>query len=184
MANFQKVNTAYILKWEGGLSKNKADTASKDCVPDGSGFHTNKGITWTAWKFIFGSDIKGFYEMRPEKWLMCYRWYWNSIEGDLINSQRIAELFADWAWASGKYAKTEMQRWLISLGEKLEVDGDIGRETLGALNKLITTRGEKWMFESCYSWRVDWVKRLKQYPTFGKGWMRRLNDFYAIFSRN
>ena len=183
MAELSKVNTAYILKWEGGLSKNKADTASKDCVPDGSGYHTNKGITWAAWKSVFGSDIKGFYEMKPEKWLQVYKRYWAMVEGDLIKSQRIAELFADWAWASGKYSKTEMQNWLNHLGANIKIDGDIGKETLGALNGFIVSKSEKWMFESAYAWRCEWIKKLRQYPTFGKGWMRRMNDFYLIFSK-
>jgi hypothetical protein len=39
-----------LKKYEGGLSKAKTDTASKNPVPDGSGYHTNKGITWSTFK--------------------------------------------------------------------------------------------------------------------------------------
>jgi hypothetical protein len=46
MANINAVNFDYIKKWEGGLSKDSRDQAAKDPVPDGSGYHTNIGITW------------------------------------------------------------------------------------------------------------------------------------------
>lgn len=40
----------HILKWEGGLSNHKNDSASKNPCPvtyNGvSGYHTNRGITW------------------------------------------------------------------------------------------------------------------------------------------
>lgn len=184
MADLKKVNTAFILKWEGGLSRDKNDTASSHCIPDGSGIHTNKGVTWLIWKATFGNDIKGFYAMKPEKWILIYKKYFDGVGGDRINSQRIAELFADWCWMSGGLAKIGMQKWLNQCGMIVKVDGDIGNETIKALNKLIDTNGEKWSFESAYAYRVEWIKSLAQYPTFGKGWMRRMNDFYAIFSHN
>lgn len=183
MAELCKVDTEFILKWEGGLSKNNQDTASKDCVPDGSGYHTNKGITWTSWKQVFGNDIKGFYEMKPDKWLQVYKKYFVAIGGEFIGSQVIAELFADWCWMSGSYAKTSMQKWLNQCGYKLTIDGDIGQKTINALNELIQKRGNKWCFESAYAYRVEWVQSLAQFPTFGKGWMRRLNDMYLRYGK-
>ena len=183
MAKLENVNTAFILKWEGGLSKDKHDTASANCVPDGSDYHTNKGITWNVWKATFGNDIKGFYEMKPEKWLHIYQKYFDAIGGTYINSQRIADLFADWCWMSGSYAKFGMQKWLNQNGCNLKIDGDIGLKTIDALNNLIKTKTEKWVFESAYAYRVEWIKSLAQYPTFGKGWMRRMNDFYLIYGK-
>lgn len=181
MAKLELVNTAFILKWEGGLSKDKNDTASANTVPDGSGYHTNKGITWAVWNHTFGNDIKGFYEMQPKKWLLIYKKYFDAVGGDYINSQRIAELFADWCWGSGTYAQFGMQKWLNKNGYKLVFDGKVGQTTLSALNNLIENNTEKWVFDSIYAYRIEWIKGLPQFKTFGKGWMRRLNDFYLIY---
>jgi hypothetical protein len=52
MANLQKVNFDYIKKWEGGLSHNQKDSASRNPVPstpahpNPKGTHTNVGVTW------------------------------------------------------------------------------------------------------------------------------------------
>ena len=53
MANYKKI-MPFVRKWEGGLSNNKSDNASKNpspCEYNGKkGWHTNKGVTWTTFK--------------------------------------------------------------------------------------------------------------------------------------
>jgi lysozyme family protein len=50
MADASKI-IPHILQWEGGLSRNPADTASKNPAPCSyngkTGYHTNKGVTYT-----------------------------------------------------------------------------------------------------------------------------------------
>ena len=58
MANINKANLDYILKWEGGLSKHPRDSAARHPVPDGSGHHTNKGITFRLWASVHGSTAE------------------------------------------------------------------------------------------------------------------------------
>jgi hypothetical protein len=60
MGNLSKANLDYILKWEGGLSKHPRDSAARHPLPDGSGYHTNKGITWR----VFRSHI---WELRTSR---------------------------------------------------------------------------------------------------------------------
>ena len=55
MGNLSKANLDYILKWEGGLSKHPRDSAARHPLPDGSGYHTNKGITWRVFRSIYGN---------------------------------------------------------------------------------------------------------------------------------
>ena len=116
MADINKVNFAYIKKWEGGLSKNPKDSASKHPVPDGSGYHTNMGVTWATWQFHFGKDIQGFYAMPFDKWKKVYLFYWNLVGGASISSQIITEFLADWAWASGINAPRQLQYYLYNTG--------------------------------------------------------------------
>jgi len=106
MGNINNANIDYILKWEGGLSKHSKDSASSDCVPDGSGVHTNRGITWKSWKAQFSDSpesIKRFYEMNHDDWKKIYKLYWEGIKADDIESDLIAEFWADFAWGSGVY---------------------------------------------------------------------------------
>jgi len=182
MGNIKNCNIDYILKWEGGLSKHVKDSASSNCIPDGSGVHTNKGITWAAWRAKHGSSessIKRFYEMSKEDWLGMYELYWYGVKADRIESDLIAEFWADFAWGSGVGgASRQLQYYLRSEGFNLEVDGIIGKMTLSALNGLIEAKGERYVFDGCYIHRVHFLKSLKSFADFGRGWMNRMEDFY------
>lgn len=178
MADINKVNFDYIKKWEGGLSRNPRDSASKHTVPDGSGYHTNMGVTWATWKFHFGEDIKGFYAMPFDKWKQVYLWYWNLVGAARIPSQAIGEFLADWAWASGVNAPRQLQHYLYNLGYyKLVPDGRFGDKTLAALLAAIKEKGEAQVYEGLYDHRIEWLKKIPSYKDFGRGWVNRLEDF-------
>ncbi len=183
MGNINNANLDYILKWEGGLSKHSKDSASSDCVPDGSGVHTNKGITWKAWKAMFGdseSSIKRFYNMSHEDWREMYKIYWQGIKADEIESDLIAEFWADFAWGSGVYgASKQLQRFIRSEGFSIAVDGKVGRQTLSTLNRLIIMKGEDYVYLKSYDHRVKFLQGLKSFKHFGRGWLNRLKDFHA-----
>lgn len=188
MANLQKVNFDYIKKWEGGLSYNKKDSASKNPVPstvahpNPKGIHTNIGVTWAAWAAVFGrseESIKDFYSMPKDKWVKVYKWYWDLVGAEGIDCQITAEWLADWAWGSGANACYQLQQFLNANGSMLVVDGRIGKKSIAELNKLIKTEGPKKVFEALYDWRVIWIKKIPSFRDFGRGWMNRLEDFRA-----
>lgn len=189
MAKIENINVQLILKWEGGLSKDPKDPAAAFPVPDGSGFHTNKGITWktfsgNAARWGYAGTVANFKEMPNDVWLKIYQHgFWNSVKGDLIDSQAIAEFMADWAWGSGPQpASKRLQMYLNSQGNNLGLDGKIGPVTLGILNKLVKTKGERVVFEDLDRYKRDYLKRLRGFPRFGKGWFNRMDDFknYAL----
>ena len=183
MANIDKANLGYILRWEGGLSKHTRDSASRHPVPDGSGYHTNKGVTFRVFASIYGTSntaISRFYEMSHEDFKGIYSLYWKGVKADSITSQIIAEYVADFAWGSGvSGASRQVQKWLKTQGYKIEVDGKIGNETVTAINHLIKEKGEKAAFESLNAHRRHFLSGLKDFDVFGKGWFNRLNDFIA-----
>lgn len=121
MANYKNI-IPFIRQVEGGLSRAKTDSASKDPVPDGSGYHTNKGITWTAWKKFAPSlgitnqaiSIQRFYAMSDSDWTYVFKkGYWDAIQGDQINSQSAADTLVDWAWGAGPgQAVKKLQQFL------------------------------------------------------------------------
>ena len=183
MGNLSKANLDYILRWEGGLSKHERDSASRYPVPDGSGYHTNKGITWRVFSSIHGSDadaIHRFYQMSQDDFREIYKLYWNGVKADRVESQVIAEYMADFAWGSGVAgASRQIQKWLNTQGFKVAVDGKIGNQTIGAINELIEDKGEKIAFESLEAHRRHFLSHLRDFDVFGRGWYNRLNDFVA-----
>jgi lysozyme family protein len=171
----------FILKWEGGLSKNPSDYYAKYPVPDGSGYHTNKGITWYNWSKIFGSSadsIAEFYKMPQTKWAKVYHdYYWNAIKGDNIKSQRIADLMANWAWGSGPARPIKALQNILGLNP----DGVIGPITINKLN----ASNENDVFDKLKAANINFYKNLGNNPansSFMTGWFNRLNDFYDNFA--
>jgi lysozyme family protein len=190
MAELSKANLDYILKWEGGLSKHPRDSAARHPVPDGSGYHTNKGVTWRVFRSIYGSGqdaVVRFYRMTQDDFRGIYKLYWNGVKADSISSQILAEYATDFAWGSGVAgASRQIQKWLNSQGYKVGVDGKIGNQTITAINQLIEDKGEKIAFESLDSHRRHFLSRLRDFDVFGRGWYNRLNDFvsYAYLNIN
>ena len=189
MANIENVNFALIKKWEGGLSKNPQDPAAAFPVPDGSGFHTNMGITWktfsgNARKLDYAATPQNFKKMPPDIWLKIYKkGFWDGVRADQINSQAIAEFLADWAWGSGPLTTAKnLQRFLLTTGSILVVDGKIGPVTLGLLDGLAQKRGERVVFEDLDRSKRNFLKGVKNFSTFGLGWFNRMDDFrnYAV----
>ena len=82
MANYQNM-IPFILKWEGGLSKNPNDFYAKYPV-DASGNHTNKGIAWKVFSAVYGTGAdakKKWYAMTPQDWSLFYKkLYWDKID--------------------------------------------------------------------------------------------------------
>ena len=181
MANINNANLDYILRWEGGLSKHQRDSASRHPVPDGSGHHTNKGVTWRVFASVYGNEaVDRFYRMTHADFKGIYKLYWNGVKADLIHSQVLGEYVTDFAWGSGVAgASRQVQKWLNTQGYKVGVDGKIGNQTVTAINQLIKDKGEKAAFESLNAHRRHFLSGLKDFDVFGKGWFNRLNDFIA-----
>lgn len=185
MADINAVNIKYITDWEGKLSKNPNDPAAVDPVPDGSGYHTNKGVTWATFKGLakqlgYSATPELFYKMPNDIWLKIYKvGYWNPMNADNINSQGIAELLADWAWGSGPgTAARFVQRYLTGKGYKIAVDGRFGPASTKALNDAIKKFGPKQVFDELWNVRLEFLKSLSGWAYFGQGWLNRMKDFY------
>jgi lysozyme family protein len=183
MANHKAI-IPFIKKWEGGLSKAKTDSASKTPVPDGSGYHTNKGVTWKTldgWKVRLGITnldalIKTFYAMPDAIWEKVYKWgYWDAIRGDEIKSQAAADILVDWAWGAGPGRAIEKLQDFLKLTNTFKMDN----ATLQALNNA-TTANEATFIKDFADFKLKWYTTLPgQEPNY-KGWTNRLNDLYKV----
>lgn len=175
----------HTLKFEGGLSRNTSDSASKNPCPTPfkgkTGWHTNKGITYAVWKRKHGSNMDShFFNMSNDEWLQFYIDYYDSVKGGRIKSDSIAWFVTQIAWGSGKkQAGLTLQRSLKALDKDVVIDGVIGNQTILATNSTY----ERDLFDMMVTYRVEYFKKIGKgkNSVFLKGWLRRLESFRKTF---
>jgi lysozyme family protein len=161
-ANFTRALAA-TLKHEGGWSDHPAD-------PGGA---TMRGVTLATFRRYVPSasktDLRNISDAQIEQ---IYRdGYWNKIKGDDLPYGVDFAVF-DFAVNSGP------QRAAIYLQEIVGVapDGRIGPLTLAAIDKWDAVK----LVEKLCANRIAFLKRLSTWPTFGKGWSRRVTDVLRL----
>lgn len=180
MANSNNI-TPFITKWEGGLSRNPADSASANPAPwpykGVTGWHTNKGVTYSTFVSLapllkYQATPDNFFIMPNEIWNKIFkRGYWDSWHLDKLNSQSIADLIADFAWGSGIAGSfNSIKKYLATKGYSVKNTF----EAVEALNKITVINGKE-IFLELVKWRENFFKGLNQ-PAFTTGWLNRLND--------
>lgn len=181
----------FTYKWEGGLSRAKTDTASKSPSPyaikdpkDGvvkTGWHTNKGITYDAFKagakkYNYVDNKENFEKMPADIWLKIAKGsYWDVINLDAVKSQVIANTMFNWMWGSYLGWRSGFKKWLK---DTKGIDWNISdlKSIPTILNNLTDKYGEKKILDELIAERARFFKSLNQ-PSNLKGWMNRLNDF-------
>ncbi len=185
MANYKHIIN-FIKKAEGGLSKDTNDSASANPVPDGSGYHTNKGITWTTWSNIFGTtadSIKRFYAMSDDDWGLVFKpHFWDAILGDKINSQKVADCIVDFVWGSGKhYPELDVQDVLNHFfAQHLTEDGSFGDATIASINSVNEDDLFNDIIQKHESFYETLVAKNPNDAKFLGGWKNRLNNIVAF----
>ena len=176
----------FIKRWEGGLSRDVSDSASRFPCPttyDGKrGWHTNCGVTYAAWTAVFGinNDAK-FFTMEPEDWFKVFKGsYWDKIRGSEFTSFSIAALVTEVAWMSGPdRAGRILQKAINAADGNVKVDGAIGKLTLAAANAIEPRK----LFDAIQTERKTFFEAIAvgKNAKFLKGWMNRLNDGTKTF---
>ena len=203
--NYRKI-IPFFYKWEGGLSRNQNDSAKKHPCPlpwkdpkDGkvkTGWHTNKGVTYSAWVGKFGrNNDERFMIMSDEDWGVIFKEkYWDKVKGDDMPVQFVSDVLVAWAWGSGAVtAIKQMQRHLKF--KKADQDGKIGNQTLGAIRveveknpnffvELCNTREEFFRFISDPKNARNEEERIRFKNNIQnlRGWLNRLNQFRKEFA--
>lgn len=158
------------LKWEGGYVNDPKD-------PGGMTF---KGITAITYAEVTGRRLSTITEkeMRsiPDDVVKSVykRKYWDAVKADQLPSG-LDMLVFDFAVNSGPArAIKELQECL-----NVPVDGVLGPITL----KHISTFPIEQIIKEYVQARIDFLKSLKTFETFGKGWIRRVSG-YAELAKN
>jgi lysozyme family protein len=189
VANY-KLIIPHVKKNEGGLTSNPKDTnPAKNPSPikdpkTGLFYHTNKGIiwgTWVAWskKKGIAVDAQRWYKMSDADWESVMKTlFWDSIDGDKINSQAIAEILFEAVWGgSANSLIVYLQTYLRQAGLNVKVDGLIGKNTYDALNEF--TKNDKkhaQLIKDLSAKRLETLKTLPSWSWAGTAWTRRLDE--------
>lgn len=147
---------AEVLKHEGGYVNHPADP----------GGETNFGISKRAYP---AEDIKGMTKKRAGE--IYRRDYWNKVKGDDLPSGLDLVAF-DGAVNSGV---SRGAKWLqAAVGAN--ADGKVGAATVAAANRADLHRA----INAACDARMAFLRGLKTWPTFGKGWTRRVDSVRAV----
>lgn len=196
MAIFNDNVLSHVAKFEGGLSADPRDSASRRPstykMPSGSFkgllVHTNQGVTFATWNNymnLLGKPVSSpqFINMTRPQWVdIAKRLYWDTIKAPQIKSQGVAEILFEAIWGGGSANLVRaMQQYLKTKGYKgankmdLTTDGAMGANTLFALNQYTSIKkNETELIEYLTDKRLDYLKSLSSWPTFGTGWTNRV----------
>jgi len=142
--------------------------------PDDPGGRTNKGVTqrtYDSWRRRRGYAPKDVLHISDDEVRAIYRGqYWSPVRGDDLPAG-IAYLVFDAAINSGPGRAI---RWLQSeIGAK--VDGVVGEETIG----LAREAEPRALIRRYNARRLDYVRGLPHWRTFGRGWRARIEEVTA-----
>lgn len=165
LANQFALIQTYVDKWEGGYVDNPAD-------PGGA---TNMGITQATlqrWRGrpVSKSEVKAL--TRAEQRRIMKRLYYDVVRGDQLPAAIAAVTYNAAVLHGTAGAGRLLQRSLNALAIPVEVDGAIGRLTLGA----VAQADREALLDTFLQVEEQFLRGLKHFMTFGKGWMSRLED--------
>jgi lysozyme family protein len=162
--NFAEALKAVLLH-EGGYVDHPKD-------PGGA---TNKGIThrtYTAWLHKQGKPNKNVKSITSGEVAAIYKeQYWDAIRGDDLPHGVDYAVF-DFAVNSGPARAAKFLQAIVGVTQ----DGMIGLQTIKAVEDMRGAKGI--VIDLCRS-RLAWLKKLKHWPTFGRGWQRRVEEVQA-----
>ena len=101
--------------------------------------------------------------------------YWDSIQGDKIANQSVAEMLFEQVWGGYGGIKRVQQVMNTMLPAPIGVDGSVGKDTLAAINSLPAEE----LFDKIKADRQQWINTVgaKYSPKDVGGWLSRLNRF-------
>lgn len=162
MRDNQKKSTELMLQHEGGYVNH----------PEDPGGATNKGViqrVYDAYRRNKGLATRSVREITDTEVFEIYdQQYWDAIKADRLPAGVDYAVF-DYAVNSGTVrAIKDLQRTVGA-----PVDGGIGDVTIAAVNAACAVDEEKLIRDYCNR-RMGFLRSLRTFKTFGKGWSRRV----------
>jgi lysozyme family protein len=154
---------AMLLSHEGGFVNHKSD-------PGGM---TNLGVTRQTWEMHVGHSVEeaDMRALKPHMVAPLYKKsYWDKVKGDALPSGVDYAVF-DIAVNSGVSRAGRILQQALGLID----DGIIGPNTLAATNGKNTQD----LIKKICDIRLTFMQRLPTWPTFGRGWAKRVAEVQA-----
>ena len=151
---------AHLLKHEGGFVNHPSD-------PGGA---TNLGVTQAVWEDWIDRAVseENMKALTPNKVAPLYReMYWDRVKADKLPSGVDYCVF-DAAVNSGA---SRAAKWLQTTVGAV-ADGAIGEQTL----KQVLLTNPQMLIDKYSANRLAFLQRIATWPTFGKGWERRVEE--------
>lgn len=165
-SNFRP-SLALVLAHEGGYSNHPLD-------PGGA---TNFGVTqkvYDAYRNYHGSKLQPVKNIASSEVSDIYnKNYWRLVRGDSLPCGIDYAVF-DFAVNSGVSRAVKYLQRLVGV----EADGVIGFMSLDAIEKADRANPEKLIAQYCSN-RLEFLKQLPSFNTFGLGWTRRVVGYQA-----
>ena len=161
-SNFNK-SLEMLLAHEGGFSNHSQD-------PGGM---TNLGVTARVWEEWVGHpvDEKQIRALTPQDVAPLYkRKYWDACRADELVSGLDYAIF-DFAVNSGVGRAVKTLQACVGVN----ADGGFGSTTLAAVDRFKGNSAKVIITELCDN-RLNFLKSLKTFAVFGKGWENRVNS--------
>lgn len=154
-----KISLKEVLKHEGGWSDHPSD-------PGGA---TMKGVTIATFRAFVNpkgtkSDLRKITDAQLET--VYRRQYWDKVHGAELPDGVDFCVF-DYSVNSGPSRAVKDLQKVIGVSQ----DGKVGPKTLEAIKAM----GARNVINKLCDTRLAFLKRLKTWPTFGKGWSRRVS---------
>jgi len=160
-----------LLRHEGGFVNHPSDPGGMTCC----------GVTKAVWDAHTGKDASeaDMRALTPQAVQPIYKArYWDAIHGDALPHGVDYCLF-DCAVNSGPGRAVKLAQYVLHQ----KVDGSLGRKTLAAINAADPVE----FIEDYSQRRLDFLKSLPTWPTFGTGWGKRVSEVEIeskAFARN
>ena len=141
--------------------------------PKDPGGMTNLGVTKAAWEGYVGKPVDEAFmrALTPEKVNPFYKaMYWDKIKGDQLPAG-VDYAAYDLAVNSGVGRAAKFLQTIAGV----TADGVLGPKSMGAIRECDPEQ----MVEALCDMRLDFLKRLPTFDTFGKGWLIRVADVKA-----
>lgn len=159
--NFEKA-LALVLEHEGGWSNHPKD-------PGGA---TMKGVTqavYDAYRKMRGRGPQSVKFISDEELRAIYKFqYWDKVQGDFLPSGLDYAVF-DFAVNSGVTRAAKYLQAVVGVAQ----DGQIGARTLAVITSPVA------VINALCDRRISFLRNLKTFMTFGKGWTRRVQGVRA-----
>jgi lysozyme family protein len=157
-----------VVAHEGGFTNDQRDKGNH--LPDGREGCTMWGCTQAVWEKYVGHEVTqdDMKALKKEDVKPVYkRDYWDAVRGDDLPAGVDYAVF-DFAINAGPAAARKMIQKALGVA----ADGSIGPATL----KAIQDADGKKLMQKFSDAKTAFYKSLDNFPTYGKGWLKRVAD--------